>query len=97
MLQILVRGVSDRLLFYGRVLKYRLTTNYCEVTEYSGTAQTFPFCHEVIPFAMDFLKSIGRQNFIAVKDTLNFIWELEQNGNHLIFERTEFLESLVLE
>lgn len=46
---------------------------------------------------MDFLKSIGRQNFIAVKDTLKFIRELEQNGNHLIFERTEFLESLVLE
>lgn len=86
--------MSDRL-FYGRVLKSRLTTKYCEGTEHSGTAQTFPFCHEVIPSVMDFLKSIGRQNFIAVKDTL--ILESQQNGNLGIFEGTEFLESLVLE
>lgn len=46
---------------------------------------------------MDFLKSIGRQHFIAVKDTLNFILESEQNGNLSIFERMEFLELLVLE
>jgi len=48
--------------------KSRITTNCCEGTEYNGTAQTFPFCHEVIPFVMDLLKSIGRQNFVAVRD-----------------------------
>lgn len=48
-----------------------------EGTQYSGTAQTCPFCREVIYFVVNFLKSVGRQSFTAVKETLNFILESE--------------------